>query len=153
MTEKKSGHAVGTPKKKTRTLKEKLRLARALLRMLIRRTKKHLRLHAARLHIRVATGDAATTAIAYGAIAQSTAYLLGALGEVTRLRADSDDVCVVADFTGERSAADVRIVLSIRVWGALATMLGVVLSYLRTKHAIKHTRQKKSKQKTAEKGN
>ena len=150
--QKKKGHAVAAPGK-NRTLPEKLRLARALLRMLIHRTKKHLRLHAARLRIRVATGDAATTAIAYGALSQSAAYLLGALGEVTRLRAEPDDVYVVADFTAERSSADVRIILSIRVWGVLATALGVVFSYLRTKHNIKLTRKKRTKQKTAKKGN
>ena len=152
LLKKKKGHAVAAPKK-NRTLPEKLRLARALLRMLIHRTKKHLRLHAARLRIRVATGDAATTAILYGAVSQSAAYLLGALSEVTRLRADPDDVCVVADFTAERSTADVRIVLSIRIFGALATVLGVAFSYLRTKLGIKATRKKRTKQITAKKGN
>ena len=152
LKKKKKGKGTAAPKKK-RTLPEKLRLARALLRMLIHRTKKHLRLHAARLHIRVATGDAATTAIAYGAVSQSAAYLLGALGEVTRLRADPDDVCVVADFTAERSTVDVRIILSIRIFGALATVLGVIFSYLRTKLGIKAARKKRTKQKTAKKGN
>lgn len=136
-------HAVG-PAPKKRTLTENIRLIRALLAVLTRHTQKHLRLHAARLHIRVATGDAAKTAIAYGAVSQSLAYLLSALDRVARVKAVQPDVCVEADFLGERSKADVKLLLSLRVWGALATLFGVALSYLRTNRGLKVSRRKKT---------
>lgn len=136
-------HAVGPPPKK-RTLTENIRLIRALLAVLTRHTQRRLRLHVARLHIRVATGDAAKTAIAYGAVSQSLAYLLSALDRVARVKAVQPDVCVEADFLGERSKADVKLLLSLRVWGALATLLGVAISYLRTNRGLKVSRRKKT---------
>ena len=139
-----TGHAVGTARKQKRTLRENIRLVRALLAALSRRTHKHLRLHAARLHVRVATGDAATTAIAYGAVSQSLAYLLFALDKVTRLKAQPPDVAVIADFLGERPSADIHILLSIRVWRAIATLFGVALSYIRTKRGLKVARRNKA---------
>ena len=138
------GHAVGSTTPQGRTAHENLRLVRALLAALSKYTKKHLRLHAARLHVRVATGDAATTAIAYGAISQSLAYLLFGLDKITKLKARPPDVAVIADFLGERTSVDVRIELSIRVWGILATLFGVALTHLRTKRGLKAARRNKA---------
>ena len=119
--------------KKKRTLAENIRLVRAISVSLIRRTHKHLRLHAVKLHVAVATGDAATTAVLYGAVSQSISYLLAALDRVTRLKATQPAVCVEPDFTAERSRADVKIVFSLRVFGALATLFGVAFALLRNK--------------------
>ena len=114
-------------------LRERIRLIRALCAALIRRTHKHLRLHTARLHVRVGTGDAAKTAVLYGAVSQSVSHLLFALDKVTRLRAAEPEVSVVADFTAERSVADIKLVFSIRVYGVLATALAVGLAYVKKK--------------------
>lgn len=119
-----------TPKKK-RTLQENIRLVRALSAALIRRTHKHLRLHAARLHVRVATGDAATTAVLYGSVSGSLSLLLAGLDRVTRLKAVTPDVSVAPDFLAERSVADIKLVFSLRVWGAIATALSVGIAFLR----------------------
>ena len=135
-------------------LRDKITLVRALCAALTRRTHKHLRLHAARLHVRVATGDAATTAIAYGAVSQSIAYLLASLDQVTRLKAVEPDVGVQADFLGERSSIEANVTFSIRVWGALATAVPVIFSYLNKKRTLKGARRKKQQQKSScKKGN
>ena len=132
-------------------LRDKIRLMRALCAALTRRTHKHLRLHAARLHVRVATGDAATTAIAYGAVSQCVAYLLAGLDQVTRLKAVEPDVGVLADFLGERSSIEANVTFSIRVWGALATAVPVIFSYLNKKRTLKSARRKKQQQKSSSK--
>ena len=124
-------------------LADKIKLVRVLAKALIRRTHKHLKLHAARLHVRVATGDAASTAITYGAVSQSVAYLLAALDQVTDLTATPPDVAVQADFLGERSALDAKIIFSMRVFGALATAIPLFFTFLRTKRALKAARRKK----------
>ena len=125
------------PKKK-RTLAERLVFVRAISAALIRKTHKHLRLHAARLHVRVATGDAAQTAVLYGVICQSLSYLLALLDRVTRLKAVTPDVSVTADYLAEKPSADVRIVFSLRVWGALAILFGAALTFIRTKFKRSH---------------
>ena len=136
------------------SLRDKITLVRVLCATLTRRTHKHLRLHAARLHVRVATGDAATTAIAYGAVSQSVAYLLAGLDQVTRLKAVEPDVGVLADFLGERSSIEANVTFSIRVWGALATAVPVLFSYLNKKRTLKGARRKKQQQKlSSKKGN
>lgn len=131
-------HAKSKPK---RTLTQNIRLVRVLASALIRRTHKHLRLHAARLHVCVATGDAASTAVLYGAVSGAVSDLLAGLDQVTRLKAVTPDVCVEPDFLRERSAADIKLVFSLRVYGAIATALSVGLAYLRTKPTPKKNKQ------------
>jgi hypothetical protein len=128
-------------KKKKRTLAEKLVLVRAISAALIRKTRKHLRLHAARLHVRVATGDAATTAVSYGVVCQSLSYLLALFDRVTKLKAVTPDVSVTADYLAEKPCADVDIVFSLRVLGALSIVFGAAIAFIRTK--IKRNNHKK----------
>ena len=136
------------------TLRDKIVLVRALCAVVIRRTHKHLHLRAARLHVRVATGDPATTAIAYGAISQSVAYLLAGLDQITHLKATEPDVSVQADFLGEKSHVEADITFSIRVWGAVATAIPVLFAYLNKKRALKSARRKIQQQKiSSKKGN
>ena len=124
------------------TLTEKIRLTRGIAAILIRCSHKHLRLRAKRLRINVATGDAAETAIAYGATSQSLAYLLAGLDKVTKLRAAPPDVAVTADFLGERPSVDIKLIFSISVWGALA-FLG---AYFKAKRARKALRRGQTEQ-------
>ena len=124
-------------KKKPTTLTEKLILVRALCATILRKTGKHLRLRAARLHIRVATGDAATTAILYGAVSGVLASLLALLDRATVLRARSPQVAVIADYLSEKPSADVKLVFSLRIFGILSILVSTALTYLFTKTAHK----------------
>ena len=131
---KQEKHAIAEKKPKEKaTLTEKLMLVRALAAAVFRKTGKHLKLKAARLHIRVATGDAATTAILYGAVSGVLSSLLALLDRVTALRAKPPQVAVYADYLAEKPSADVKLVFSLRVWGALAILFSAALAYLRTK--------------------
>lgn len=117
------------------TLRENLQLVRALSAVLVRRCGKHLRLHAARIHLYVATGDAATTAIAYGAVSASLAYLIAALEKVMKVRARRGDVSVVADYLSETPRADVKLHFSIPLGSALALLIALALAYLKKRRA------------------
>lgn len=135
--------------KKKRTLAEKIVLVRAIAAALIRKTHKHLRLHAARLHVRVATGDAAQTAVLYGVVCQSLSYLLALFDRVTKLKAVTPDVSVTADYLAEKPCADVNLVFSLRAWGALAIAIGAAIAFIRTK--IKRSNYKKQENRTVAK--
>ncbi|MBE6630093.1 MAG: DUF2953 domain-containing protein [Ruminococcaceae bacterium] len=134
---------------KKRTVMQKLRRVRAICTVLIRHTRKHLRLHTARLHVRVATGDAATTAIAFGAVSQSVSYLLAALDQVTDLKAPPTHISVEPDFLAERSSLDVKLILQARVWAILGAALSLLLSKMNLKRVQKarRTHKKSSTQK------
>ena len=122
------------------TLTEKLTLVRKLLAALLRATGKHLYLRAARLHIRVATGDAATTAVAYGAVSGGVALILTVLGKFTVLHAAPPDVAVIADYLGEKPHIDARVAFSIRVGGAVCVLFSVAFAFLKARRAQKEKR-------------
>lgn len=133
-------HKASTHKRKP-TLRENLRLVRVLVATLIRRTDKHLTLRTARVRIAVATGDAASTAVLYGVVSQSVAYLLLLLDRVARVKPGKNDVAVVADFTGEKTTADVKLIFSMRVLGALKTALSLAIAFLRERRRQKIARR------------
>lgn len=120
-------------RKPKKSLPEKIRLVRALLAALLRRTRRYLHLRAVRAHISVATGDAASTAVLYGAVSAALSGLLALLDRVFNLKAPPGDVAVFPDFTGEKTKADLKIVLSLRVFGALAILFSVAIAYVKVK--------------------
>lgn len=70
----------------------------------------------AKLHIRVATDDAASTAVLYGAVIQGVSYILAILDGINDLKPLKEkDVCVVPDFTSEQFSADIKIVLRVPI--------------------------------------
>jgi len=145
-TEHKKGEGEGKQEKKEPfTFRENLRLVRALVAVLVRRTQKHLRLDASRVHLFVATGDAATTAVAYGAVSASLAYLIGGLERLMRVHAKRGDVTVVADYLSEKPRADVKLRFSMPVGSALALLVSLALSYLKRRRAQKAARRAKAK--------
>ncbi len=83
---------------------------------------KRLRITVEKLHITVGTGDPATTGIAYGAVAQSTAYLLEFLDcTVTLFPLQKDAVRITADFTGKWDAC-IQARLQIRIFHLLQVL-------------------------------
>ena len=120
-------------RKPKKSLPEKIRLVRALLAALLRRTRRYLHLRAVRAHISVATGDAASTAVLYGAVSAALSGLLALLDRAFNLKAPPGDVAVFPDFTGEKTKADLKIVLSLSVFGALAILFSVAIAYVKVK--------------------
>ena len=135
----------GKEPKKPFTFRENLQLVRALVAVLVRRCGKHLRLNATRVHLYVATGDAAATAVAYGAVSASLAYLIAALERVMKVRARRGDVTVIADYLSEKPRADVKLRFSMSLGSALALLVALALSYLKKRRAQKKARREKEK--------
>ena len=97
----------------------------------------HLRVDVARFKIVVATGDAARTAVAYGAVSQAVAYLLAILRNNKRVKGlKTADMDIVCDFLGETPSADIKISFSLRVWHlfhlSLVSLLSIVKHKLKT---------------------
>ena len=86
----------------------------------------HLRVDLARLHITVASDDAATTAIYYGIICDALTHLLPLL-EATKGfdTPKAKDISVNVDYLAEHITADVKISLSLRVWHVLDVALTI----------------------------
>lgn len=125
-------------------LRAQIRFYVALIKRLYPRFLRHFRMDITRLHIRVATGDAATTAILCGVVSQTVAFLLEFLSLHTNLRpAYRADVAVIPDFLAVKSTVDCKMVFSLRVYAILG--LGI--------HFFRHllTNKVKNLQKTQKK--
>lgn len=131
---KEAAKADPTPKKKKSIVEilDIIALVTKLAKEVIGRFFKHLRIDVARLKVKVATSDAASTAIAYGAITQSLNLLLPVLEEVKNFSLPHvANLSVDADFLSDTPDIDVQLSFSIRVWHVFDIALGAAKALIR----------------------
>lgn len=86
----------------------------------VKRFTKHLRVKVARFNIKVASENAALTAVAYGSISQIINILLPILYTVENFTVPKEkDFSVVADFVSDKPEVDVEFSFSLRTWHIL----------------------------------
>lgn len=96
----------------------------------------HLKIKVVRLHLNIATGDAATTAIAYGTISHAVFYLCELLEPIKGFSLPKNrDISISTDYLSDSSTADIKISFSIRVWHVLH--VGIVALIKLIKHIVK----------------
>lgn len=118
-----------------KTIIQNLKLIRNLLSSLLKTSFGHLRIRSSRICITVAAGDAASTAILFGAVNQSVVFLLEILSEFGTLKQSRhDQLAVRPDFTADKTSADIRLVFSLRVWHLLDILFKVAITYLKSKN-------------------
>ena len=97
-----------------------LSLTVELVALTVKRFSKRLRIKAALLKITVASPDAATTAIAYGAVTQAVNVLLPLLREIKNFTMPSrKNFDIGYDFTADKPKIDMKLSFSLRVWHLL----------------------------------
>ncbi len=108
-------------------------LLRYLLRItlvLIKKYNKCLRVDIKRFVITVATGDAAQTAIVYGAVSQATADLLSLFGRYYKIKyTRGAQTGVQADFLNDNWSADLHIVFRARLYHLISLALRAFIEY------------------------
>ncbi|MGI6167578.1 MAG: DUF2953 domain-containing protein [Eubacteriales bacterium] len=110
------------PQKPTK-ITDILSTIRVIISTFFDRYARFLTVRAVRLNIKVATGDAATTALLYGAVIQGVAYILALLEQLTNLKSlRHSQVNIVPEYTKETTTADIKIVLTLPVWCALSLL-------------------------------
>ncbi len=91
----------------------------------------HLRVDLARFHITVATGDAATTAVIYGAVCEALEILFAVLEDVKGFRSPkTKDLSVNYDFLEEQTKIDIKLSFSMRVWHGIHIALSGLIKYI-----------------------
>ncbi len=106
---------------------------------------KHLRIRLARIKIVVATGDAASTAIAYGAITQSINLLFPLLEKVKNFeKLPKSDISVDLDYLEEEPTIDIKLMFSIRVWHVFDIAFAALGRFI--KHKFRETANAESKE-------
>ncbi len=82
-----------------------------LIKKLYKIARKGLKIHVKKMHIYVATEDAAKTAVVYGVVLQSVAYLLQFIEtRVLHIRRDEGAMEIVADYLSQSSHAEIDII-------------------------------------------
>ena len=112
-----------------------IKLVRALVAKVIKKFFGHLRIDIARIKVNVATGDAASTAIAYGAVTQAINLLFPVLQQIKNFKLpDDSEIDVRADFVSDSMTMDLELSFSLRIWhlfsvafGALGTLIGFLI--------------------------
>jgi hypothetical protein len=122
---------------------DSLSLIKSLLSKVLKKFFGHLKISLVRIKMKIAFGDASTTAIAYGAITQAINIIMPMLSDIKNFDSPkASDIDVRADFTAEESDIDVCICLGLRVWHAIDIGLGALLTFI--KHKIKNADSEKS---------
>ena len=94
----------------------------------------HLQIKMTRIKMLVATDDAATTAIAYGAITQSLNILLPALESVKNFKGlKRADIDIRPDFLSDSPTVDIKISFSIRVWHIFDVAIAALVKFIKIK--------------------
>lgn len=134
--EKKEAEKKLTPQEKAKrpTIIENINMILEILKMFFSRFSKHLRIKVARLHLVIATGDAANTAILYGAVCQAVNPIVMLLEKYLNInKLEKADIDVRPDFVGDSIQADVKISFSISVWQIADIGLRALKSFIKTK--------------------
>ena len=106
----------------------------ALLKKLYQVTNGKFRLHVKQLHLRVATDDAAKTAILYGVLVQILSELLQWLQEkFIPIRRSPHSICLIPAFGDPVSSAEIDLICSLRLYRAIGIALPMLLTYQKEK--------------------
>ena len=115
-------------------LVDKLNSIRDILSVLFENFHHRLHVKLSKIHIRVATGDAAKTAILYGAVSTSVACIIDVIDDFAKLKPIKDrSVSVEPDFLSDKSSAKVNILLYMRVGSIIKMFLNSFIDYYSSK--------------------
>ena len=135
--EKEKELSAAEKKKKKMTLSditELIGLVMTLIKTFFLRFGKRLRLDLTRIHITVASEDAAKTAIEYGAVSAGVACICEILDSSLNIRPKgTKDIQVRADFLSEEPTVDIVASASLRVWHVFDILFAVAIAFVKKK--------------------
>ena len=133
------------PKKTPSEIIEIIQVVCMIVKEVVSNLSKYLRIKIAKIHIKIATDDAAHTAIAYGAVTQSINVLFPLLENVKNFSMPKRrDIDIRSDFTSEECEMDLCLRFSVRVWQAALIAIKVLIKFI--KHSIKSLEKKERKE-------
>ena len=111
-------------------LKENLEMILALAKKFYYTTHGKVRIRVNKLHIRVAAGDAAQTAILYGVVIQIVSTILNYVDQYyASLEHKAGDISVDPDYSSSESGAEIDIALTAKVWRTIIMIVKMVDAY------------------------
>ena len=109
---------------------DKLNTIRDILSILSESFHKHLHVKLSKIYVRVATGEAAKTAILYGAISTAVACIIAVIDDITNLKPIKDSsVSVEPDFLSEKTKIKLNISLYMSIAGIISVLMSSFIKY------------------------
>ena len=119
-------------------LKENLEMILALLKKLGQVTQKRFRVHVRRMHIYIATDNAADTAILYGVIVQAAAAILQWIDHnAIPIRRKQDSMTIQPDYLSDTCRADIDITCSVHLRSVVAIGVRMLLAFFKERKLAK----------------
>ena len=112
------------------SLLDKLNTIREIISIFFNAFRTHLHVKLSKIHVSVATNDAAKTAVLYGAISGAVACIVDLIDEITNLKPLKDSsISVEPDFLSSKTEIDLNITLYITVLGAIKSLMKSLIQY------------------------
>ena len=122
-------------KDKSTKIKEIVEIIKIILDRVILPFSNYLKVEIVKIYIKIASSDASKTAMIYGLVSQSTAYIIELLSNITNVDVKSKkSINVVCDFLSDESDAKINITFSLRCWHAISLALKFFTGYLKIKN-------------------
>ena len=121
------------PPPKKKTVKDYLKILRQVIYILKRiqkRARAAFRIEVRELDAVIATGDAASTAIAYGAVSQAVSYLLALTDAFIKTHYRNKHIAVTPDDLGSESTLSIHIVLRTNLLRVIGLGFTTLFAYL-----------------------
>ncbi len=108
-------------KDKATQIKDILEIVKIVLENVMSPFGRYLKVEVVKLYVKIATDDAAKTAVIYGVASQTVAYIIEILSNITNVDVKrKNSIQVIPDFLSEKSEAKINITLGLRGWHALS---------------------------------
>ncbi len=141
--QEKKSESEAAPKPKVPIL-DMIKVITDVVKLFFKRFAKHFHIKIAKVNITVATGDAASTAILYGAVSSAVAILVETLNSVTNLdKLKKAEISVTPSYVEEKLSADIDLTFSLRVIGVLDMGLRSLFRFLKLHGRAKSKAQRK----------
>ena len=106
----------------------------------------YARIYIPRMHIRVATEDAAETALLYGAVSGATASALASLGHLRPTKVNTRHATIVADYLTTTPSVDIKFVAKVGFLRSMRVLPPVLKKELPPFLAFVRERRRKEKE-------
>ena len=109
---------------------DKLNSIREIISIFFNAFRAHLHVKLTKIHINVATNDAAQTALLYGAVSTAVACIVDLLDDITNLKPlKQSSISVEPDFLSNKTDIDLNITLYVSALGAIKILMKSFIKY------------------------
>ncbi len=129
-----------TPKKK-KTIKDHLRMVKLIV-LILKKVQKRARgtfkLRISHFYALLATGDAASTALLYGGVSQSCAYILALSKGFIKTSYKAKNICIIPDYCGNETKFFIRLSLRTDIFHLLMLAFSALTAYISSQKTLKN---------------